>query len=274
MGKINVLVEGPIGSGKTHSLRTIVAAGQELFVIATEPGIASILGDLPQDRCHWAYIPPGSISWEVARANMEKLNSYTMEQLQKMPGINKHEYTQFLDVYDRLANFKCDRCGGEFGPVDEWDESRTIAVDGLTGLSTMAMQLVTGAKPIRSLPEWLAAQTALQTTTDKLCNDTKCNFVLISHVERERDDVTGGNHITVSTLGKSLAPKIIKPFDEIVFARREIEQGKATFHWSTTEPETEQKARILPWSDNLEPDFRQIFDRVKEMEEEAKGEAA
>ncbi len=266
--KINVLVEGRIGSGKTHSLRTIVEAGQELFIVSTEPGIKSILGDLPNNRCHWAYLPPGTISWEVARENMSRLNSYTMGQLEKMPGINKQEYTQFLDFYSLLANFHCDRCGQEFGPVDEWDDSRTLAVDGLTGLSTMAIQLVVGAKPIRSLPEWLAGQSALLVTVEKCCNDTRCNFVLIAHTERERDELSGANVITVSTLGNKLAPKIIKPFDEIIYARRESSRNEVSFYWSTTEPEVEQKARTLPWSDRLEPDFRQIFDRLREIEKD------
>lgn len=268
--KANVLIEGLIGSGKTHSLRTIVEAGQELFVISTEPGISSILGDIPcSSGCHWAYIPPGVIPWAVARANMVKINTYTIEQLIKSPGINKLDYTQLLDIYDRLADFHCDRCEKDFGPVDDWDESRTIAIDGLTGLSTMALQLVVGAKPIRSLPEWLTGQTALLTTTDLLCHGTKCNFVLISHVERERDEVSGKNNITVSTLGAKLATKVTKPFDEIIYARREIKDGKAEFFWSTTEPDVEQKVRILPWSDVLEPDFAQIFDRMAEMEKEA-----
>lgn len=266
--KVNVLVEGPIGTGKTYSLRTIVAAGQELFVVATEPGIASILGDIPcSDGCHWTYIPPGSVPWEVAVKNAEKLNSYSIEQIIKAPSTDKRDYAQLLDVFSALAGFKCDRCGEEFGPVDDWDETRTVAADGLTGLSTMAIQLLVGSKPIKSLPEWLGGQQVLLALINKLCHDTKCNFVLVSHVSRERDEVSGRNLITVSTLGKALAPEIIKPFDEIIFTRRVVSGKDAQFYWSTTEPDVDQKARILPWDDQLEPDFAQIFDKLKEMEE-------
>lgn len=272
--KVNVLLEGPIGTGKTHSLRTVIDAGQELFVLATEPGTASILGDIPCGKgCHWAYVSPGSVSWDIMRSNAEKLSNYSVEQVIRMPGVNKQDYTQFLDLYDKLANFVCDRCGEEFGAVDHWDESRTLAVDGLTGLSTMAMQLLVGAKPVKSLPEWLGAQELIKSIIDKLCHDTKCNFVLLAHVEREKDDVSGRNVITVSTLGKALAPKIPKPFDEVIFTRRDIEGKGVKFFWSTTEPEVDQKARILPWSDSIEPTFENLFNRMKDMEKEGKGAA-
>ena len=43
--KYNILLVGPIGTGKTTALRSIVEeCNKKLFVIATEPGIENILG--------------------------------------------------------------------------------------------------------------------------------------------------------------------------------------------------------------------------------------
>lgn len=264
--KTNTLLEGPIGSGKTHALRTIVAAGKELFVLATEPGIDAILGDLPDSKCHWKYIPPGKIPWDIMRRNAEMANKMDAAQLVKMAGINKDQYTQFLDVFSCLADFECDRCGESFGPVDHWDESRCLAVDGLTGISQMSSDLVVGAKPIKSQPEWGIAMNQILVLTNKLCYDTKCNFVLISHIERDRDELSGRSQIRVATLGNKLAPEIPKPFNEVIYARREVDQ----FFWSTVEPDVDLKVRILPWSDSIKPDFNEIFSLADKMEAEGK----
>ena len=44
-----VLLLGETGSGKTYSLRTLLDAGLEVFVIATEPGLLEVLGDLKKN---------------------------------------------------------------------------------------------------------------------------------------------------------------------------------------------------------------------------------
>ena len=110
--KVNALIVGPIGTGKTHSLRTLVEeCGKELFVIATEPGIETILGDLPKDKCHWQYIPQAKTSWQTLIENAEDLNSYSLDVLAKRPSKNKNKYLQFLQVLNALANFTDDRTG-------------------------------------------------------------------------------------------------------------------------------------------------------------------
>jgi len=39
MAKFNVILQGGAGSGKTFSVASLVKAGLELFIIATEPGV-------------------------------------------------------------------------------------------------------------------------------------------------------------------------------------------------------------------------------------------
>lgn len=261
--KVNVLLLGEVGSGKTHSLRSIVEkAKKKLFILSTEQGIESIIGKKSkggeitcEDGCHYCYISPAKDEWETLKQNAKFINTMSMEQLQKMNGMNKGKYAQFLEVLEALCDFKCDRCGESFGPVDEFGDDCFLALDGLTGLSQMVMDLTVGAKPIKTQPEWGAAMDTLHRIIRKLTSDLNCSFVLISHIAREKDEVSGSSQITVSTIGNKLAPEIPKPFDEVVLARRE----ESDFYWSTTANNTLLKSRILPWSDKIEPDFSQFF---------------
>jgi hypothetical protein len=84
--------------------------------------------------------------------------------------------------------------------------------------------------------------------------------VLLAHVERELDEVFNtGLKLTVSTLGRKLAPKIPPMFSDVVLTVREGTQ----FSWSTEHPAADLKARNLPIASNLPPSFEQIFARWK-----------
>lgn len=254
MSKVNVILLGPVGTGKTSSLKTIPKAGHPLFVIATEPGIENILEH--SDLCHWHYIPPAAEEWDILIKNATMLNTMTNDQLQKTPGMNKNAYRQFIDLLNACSDFKCVVCGKSFGGVDTFPEGATFAIDGLSGLSKMSMDLVTGGKPIASQPDWGAAMNNLERFLNKCCSDTRCNFVLISHVDREVDEVTGGTKIMVSTLGRKLAPKIPRFFDEAILC---VKRG-AKFFWSTTESGVDLKTRRLAFSDEIVPDFKPLLE--------------
>jgi hypothetical protein len=260
MKKFNICLVGPIGTGKTYSTRTLVDAGLELFIQALEPGVDNQFADIPCPKAHVNYISPAKQDWtEMIRAATD-VNTLTMDQLQKMPAANRHKYQQFLDMLRNLADFECQRCKQKFGPVDSWGPERALVVDGLSGMSQMAMDLTVGAKVIRTQPEWGASMNICLRAVRKLCYDTKCTFVLIAHMDREKDDLRGGTVKTVSTLGTKLAPELIKPFDEVICTIR----SGAKFHWSTTEMDIDLKDRVLGWSDELEPDFRQFQFGAKE----------
>ncbi len=252
--KINTILQGPTGSGKTFSLRTLVEAGLELFVIATEPGIENVLGDLPEERCHWHYIPPAVPEWGVMIDSANKINTQPQEVLQKSTG-NRIEYRQFIEFLNCCANFSDDRTGECFGAIDDWDTSRVIAVDGMSGLSIMAMDLVCGNKPAKTMADWGMAMDNLERLITKLSCGTKCSFVLTAHLDRELDEISGGTKVTVSTLGRKLAPKIPRFFDEVVQTTRDGNK----FYWSTAESGSDLKARKLKISDNLAPSFVQLF---------------
>lgn len=246
----NTMLCGGTGSGKTHAIRTLVDAGLEVFVLFTEPGM-EVLADVPSDKLHWCYIPPASPDFSDMIASAEKINKLSFEALTKLPDINKSKYQEFIKVLNALSNFKCDRTGQSYGAVDEWDQSRVLVVDSLTGLSLMAMNLVTGSKPVKSMADWGVAIDNLERLITKLCVDTKCHFVLIAHLERETDELTGGTSLMASTLGRKLAPKLPRYFSDVIHVVRRADK----FAWSTASSNVDLKARNLPIADNLLPSF-------------------
>ena len=262
MAKFNALLVGTIGDGKTSALRTVVDAGKELFVLATEPGVVNILGDLPPNRCHIHYVPTATFSWDTLKRVAEQAHRLPMDKLQTTPAPDKAKCTQFIEVISGLANFIDDRTGEEFGPVDFFDDSRVFALDGLTGLSTMARHLLVGAKPIMTQPEWGAAMETIFQLITKLTDDTKCSFILIAHVDRVANELTGGTNLSVSTLGQKLAPKLIKPFDEVIYANRQ----KDVFSWSTIKMGVELKTRLLTYTDGIKPDFGLLIKAAEAQE--------
>lgn len=93
----------------------------------------------------------------------------------------------------------------------------------------------------------------------KWCSDLKCFFVLIAHIQREKDEIQGGTKIMVDALGTKLAPKVPKDFGDVVLAVRD----GTKYCWSTTALQVDLKAATLPLSDKLDPTFKHIVDAWK-----------
>jgi hypothetical protein len=233
----------------------MVEAGLEVFVVFTEPGM-EVLADIPSDKLHWHYIAPSTPEWADMLDSATKINRMSLKSLSDLSDINKSKYTEFLDVLTCLSNFKDDRTGKEFGAVDSWDGTKCLVVDSLSGLNIMAMNLVTGSKPVKSMADWGIAIDNLERLITKLCVDTKCHFVLTAHLERETDETTGGTSLMAATLGRKLAPKLPRFFSDVIHVKRD--GGK--FMWSTASINVDLKARNLPLADNLAPDFKPIIE--------------
>lgn len=257
------LLIGPPGSGKTTSLVTYIEAGLELFVIITDPGGEEALLDamearkLPIDKLHWKYIPCASPGWDTLEKMATTITNLGYDDITKIKsGVEKRDFQQFLALLKCLANFQCDRTGEFFGPVDSWGPNRALGLDSLSGVNTMAMDMVLGAKPAAHQGEWGVAMNAEEKLIKKLCADLRCFFTLIAHIEREVDEVAGIPKVMVSALGKKLAPKLPKDFSDVVTSYRE----GTSFYWSTTMVNFDLKARTLPLKDKLSPNFGQIVD--------------
>lgn len=262
---VNVLVEGPTGTGKTTSLGTLADTGVELFCLFTENGQETLMGywtdrGLPvPDNVHWHNLPRGDTGFALLADSANAVNSYSMDALFKMTDPNRAKSNQFVTMLRALSDFPDDRTGKKFGAVDKWGPDKCLVIDSLTGINPIAMSLVIGNKPLKDQRDWGIAQDQIEKFVRHCCDGVKCHFVMTAHVERETDLVFGGVKITVSTLGRALAPKIPPMFSDVILSVR----NGTEFSWSTANPQADLKARNLPIADGLKPDFTQIINKWK-----------
>jgi hypothetical protein len=254
----NVLLVGATGTGKTYSIRTLPEAGITPFILFTEPGIRTV-SDMGCDKLHYKYLPAATPTWEGMLENARKINRLNFAQLAKLADMDKAKYGQFMEVITSMNNFTCDRCGESFGDVSTWGTDRAIIIDSLSGLNIMAMDLVVGAKPTKSMSDWGVAMDNLERFVNKMTADTQCHFVLTAHLEREQDEVTGGVHLMAATLGRKLAPRMPRFFDDVVQCRKEGEN----WVWSTSSVLADLKGRNLAISSALPPSFIPLIESWK-----------
>jgi hypothetical protein len=172
---------------------------------------------------------------------------------------NRSKYNQFIGVLSALNNFPCDRTGQTFGPVNLWGPDKALVIDGLSGLNRAAMSLVVGGKPVKNQADWGIAQDQVEKILALLCNNCPAHFVLIAHVERETDAVMGGVKITVSTLGRALAPKIPPMFSDVILCTRQGDK----WTWDTASALADVKTRNLPILATNPPTFDAIITKWK-----------
>lgn len=260
---LNVLIEGPSGTGKTHAISTLVDSGMEVFYLAMEPGLETLVGcytdgakprPIP-DNLHWHFLAPATAGFEEMAATAEKINTYSYEMLTKMQDNNRGKYNQFTGVLRALCNFPDDRTGKTYGSVDSWGTGRALVVDGMTGLCLASLMAVVGGKPVKSMPDWGIAQDQVERLLRKLCDGCRCHFILIAHVEREIDPVLGGVKLMTSALGKALAPKIPAMFSDVILAEREGDK----FTWNTASALADLKTRNLAIKAGQPPSFAPII---------------
>lgn len=256
----STLVMGGGGSGKTTSLATLLQAGLKLRLLAMEPAAPNRVLErckelnIDASNFHWKHVSPAVGSWEALMESAKLIKNLTLKELADTRG--KPDSGPWLEFLTNIANFKSDRTGEELGDATEWGSDCAFAIDGLTGMSDMARILQVGFKPNPSPGEWGSMQGTILNVVKKLCADSKCFFVLISHVERETNEITGTLNLTASTLGAKLAPKIPPQFSTVVYAKRVGDQ----FLWSTSDTGVDTKNGDLPLSDSIQPSFMPIVE--------------
>jgi hypothetical protein len=258
---------GPAGSGKTTSLATFAKAGIECFVLVTEPtGVDSLLDAWERDRLdinllHYCVVPPASPGWQGLNDLAVRINAMSYSDIANLKsGIGKESMKQYPKFLHSLQDFVDDRTGNSYGDVTSWEGNRMLAIDSLSGLSLITLQATVGFKPSPHQGEWGIAMNAVETVLLKLSSDCNCFLVLIAHIEKEPDEITGMAKVTVSTLGRKLAPKIPRFFSEVVRARKDP-MGK--FFWSTQDSEADLKNRALPSSNSIPQDFAPIIEAYR-----------
>lgn len=260
---VNSLLMGPSGTGKTHSIGTLVDQGVEVFYLALESGMESLLGywtdrglPIPKNlRWHKVIAPAADFTQLIA--NAKNINMLNLDSLAKMTDPNKSKHNQFISLLEALNNFPDDRTGEKFGAVNTWDQSRFLVVDGATGMSQCAMALVIGGKAVRNQSDWGIAQDQVEKLTRMLCDNCPCHFILLAHVERETDPVLGGVKLMISTLGKALAPKFPAMFSDVILTERNGDK----WTWNTASAMADVKSRNLPMKADNPPDFKAILEK-------------
>ena len=260
---VNVLLMGPSGTGKTHSIGTLVDLGIEVFYLALESGMESLLGywtdrglEVPSNL-HWHKLSAPTATFSDMIQNAKNINMLNLDALAKMTDPNKSKHNQFIALLEALNNFPDDRTGEKYGPVNTWDQSRVLVADGATGISQCAMALVVGGKAVRNQSDWGIAQDQVEKLVRMLCDNCACHFVLLAHVERETDAVLGGIKLMISTLGKALAPKFPAMFSDVILTERSGDK----WTWNTASAMADVKTRNLPIKSDNSPDFKLVFDK-------------
>ena len=257
----STLLFGEPGTGKTYSLATWVKCGLRLVVLFTDPGgeqsLLQALKDqkLPVDKVHWAYVPPTAPSWEDLKRAAQQVNMMGYQQLAELKaGLVREAYRQFIVLLETLSDFRCERTGERLGAVDSWGPDTVFVLDGLSGINDMALQLHIGAKPVAHQGEWGVAMRMEQQLVAKLTSDLKCFFVLIGHVEMERDELSGTYRKMVSALGRRVAPSLPHRFTDVIYSFKE--SGK--YRWSAVMDDATTKQRSLP-AGSVPQDFGLIY---------------
>jgi AAA domain-containing protein len=262
---INELLLGATGTGKTHAIGTLVEADPKLHVhfFAYEAGSESLIGYFTDNgksvppNLHISTVKPASASWTDLADNVRQINTLPYNLLKQAKDPKRASYDQF-EKFLRAFNDVTDDSGQKWGSVDKWGTDHALVIDGLTGIGTAAMQTVVGGKMDKDQPDYGLAMSMIEELLRRLCNECRCHFVLISHIERESYEI-GGSKITVATLGKKLAPKIPPMFSDVILC---VRKGKE-FFWDTEEPGADLKARNLSIASNHKPDFRALLAKWK-----------
>lgn len=259
----NCLLMGPSGTGKTHSIGTLVDQGVEVFYLAMEAGFESLAGywtdrGLPiPPNLHWHRLASAEADFSTLMENAKKINTLPLDALAKMSDPNRGKHNQFVKLLEALNDFPDDRTSTKFGPVNKWDQTRALVIDGATGVSNAALSLVVGGKPVRNQSDWGIAQNTVEALLRNLTDGCPCHFILISHVERETDLVLGGIKLMISTLGKALAPKIPAMFSDVILCERTGTEWK----WNTASAMADVKTRNLPIAQDNKPSFKAIVEK-------------
>ena len=252
------LLLGAGGSGKSHSLRTVLEVpGTEVAAIFTEPSGLETLEDTDPARFHWVYVPPAAPDWAMLQNAARTINTMSFKSLTEMGDIDKRKFGQWMDFVAACGNFKCQRCGKELGPIDKMPINIVPAMDSLSGMNEMAMNLVTGLKPVKNPGDWGVAMSNLEKFITTLTTAVPGMVIMTGHLERETDEISGGVTLMASTLGRKLAPKISRYFSDVIMTRRD----GLKFEWSTGAFNVDLKARNLPIHDHLAPSFKPIIEK-------------
>lgn len=261
------LLMGPTGTGKTFSIGTLVDCGLEVFYLSMEPGLESLVGYFtdpkpfglglasPPPNLHYHYLKANTQKFSQMQKTSENIGKFDLSAIAKMRDPDRAQNNQMQRVYEVLNDFPDQRDGKKYGSVDTFKQNAVVVLDGLSALSRIAMEMVTGSKPVRDKPDYGIAQGNLMNLILKLCSGCQCHVVLLAHVNREVDEIMGGVKLFPNTIGKAILSDLTQPFSDVILSQRETTK----FYWDTANTQADLKTRNLPISSRIDPDFELIL---------------
>lgn len=263
----NILLMGPSGTGKTHSLGTLVdwaaAHGKEVFALFTENGLETLLGywrdrNLPIPEClHWHQQATQALSLKAMMTGAELVGRSSYKMLTEMQDLNRGgENNAFWKILQSCCDFKDDRTGKSFGSIDAFGTDKIFMLDSLSELSNAAMKMQVGAKPMAAPQDYGVAQQYIINFLRQMTQGVPCTFALTAHVDRILDPVSQQTKTMVKSAGKALADEIPPLFSDVIYTVRE----GAKFTWDTAAFGVDAKTRSLGYRSQIPPDFGQIMD--------------
>jgi len=269
-----ILLIGPSGTGKTHSLGTLVewALANKMNVAAlfTESGVETLLGywkdrgkEVPPNLFYHSTLTK-SLGIKDLMTAADNVGKMSYEALTKMSDPNRGANNAFYKILSACANFTDDRTAKVIGPIESLDTSWIFVMDSLTELATACMKMVIGNKPTASMPDYMVAQNNLMNFLRLITQGLQCTVAMTGHVSREKDEITGGTKISVQSIGSALSPQIPPLFSEVIMTVREGDK----FYWDTAAFGADLKTRSLGYRSKLDPNFAQIMDVWKKRGEQ------
>jgi hypothetical protein len=260
-----VILMGPSGTGKTFSIKSLADSGMEVFALFLEPGLETLIGayaDAKQqipDNLHWHYLQPKTQGFGDLLKMADNIGKFDLSGLGKMKDMNRSKNNQATDMYTALSDFEDQRNGQKYGSADSWSNGAVLVIDSLSALTRIAFDMQVGNKPVRDMADWGIVQQFIMSFIHKLTSGCICHVVIMAHVEREIDQILGGNKISVAVPGKAIGATILQPFSDVILSSREVDK----FYWDTASSQADVKTRNLPIKSKLPADFGAIYETWK-----------
>jgi hypothetical protein len=274
----SIILEGEMGTGKTHALQTLLAPGtgiEKVVLLTSEAGFEDVVGHIPPERLAWKYIPVTEGTFDGLIQMARLINTQKPEAIQAMGGINRHLYPQFDQILGTCNKFIDDRTGADLGPVFRFPQNWCLWFESISALTEIVKNCAVGDKPFYELRDYQTVQNATKKFLHHLVFSTKCLFVATAHLERETNESNGMSELMVSTFGRKLAPVIPRFFSDVIITDRIDPTGvqgtvKPDFTWATVKQGVRSKTRNLPWSTKLTPDFAPLLENFRKRQAQAK----
>jgi hypothetical protein len=284
MRKVNVLLYGEGGSGKSGSIATIfklLAKNPNLKIrfLATE---ANAIGGLEDGLARLNInLVKGQLHYMICRPKYNP--KYTTKQIAqdfkenyldlsdsgasavKIGAGDRSRHSEFISILEGLAVFKgIDYVTNEvenLGDYLQWDEDTVLVVDSLTAIVDYLVSTVKGSRSATTMKDYNDVQSNLMAKIIvPLTEQASCSVVMLGHPVIGDDQTVKQpveEHLKITklypkTFGQAINNTLISKFTEVIYAYVD-RQDK--FWWAGKKEGVATSPRKLPREDKLAPDF-------------------